>query len=175
MARPTSEDDSTIEFGQGEPSEALSQSEPGSVKPPPGKGSFCQEGLYSVGGVVTLEIEDLAPGYCIEAELWNPSFKANLIPEEAGKVLAHTLFLRVYYHGRLAYEVLPGDGIVEACYAIPPEKQVQFYFYDFYGKRFEKRTEPPETWDPVETRVDENNIIACAFTQTSGAYDLVGK
>ena len=174
-AGPKASGNTTIDLEQGEPSNFLAQPEPGSVKPPPSKGSFCVEGFYSVGGVVTLDIQELAPGYCIEAELWNPVFKAKLVPEDAGKVLAHTLFIKVYYHGKLTYEVLPGDGIVEACYAIPPEKQVQFYFYDFYGKRFDKRAEPPETWDSVETRTDENNIIACAFTHTSGAYDLVGQ
>jgi len=174
-AGPKNSGDLTIAMEQGESSLDLAQPEPGSVKPPPEKGSFCVKGFYSVGGVVTLEIQELAPGYCIEAELWNPIFKAKLIPEEAGKVLAQTLFIKVYYHGSLTYEVLPGDGIVEACYAIPPEKQVQFYFYDYYGMRFEKRTAPPETWDLIETRTDENNVIACAFTRTSGAYDLVGK
>ena len=147
----------------------------GSVKPPPAKGAFCQNGFYSVGGVVTLGIEDLQPGYCIEAELWNPTYKANLIPEEAGKTLAHSLFIKVYYHGELVEEILPGDGIVEACYAIPPEKDAQFYFYDYYWKRFETRTEPPETWDPFETQVDDDTRVACAFTHTSGLYALVGK
>ena len=172
--------------GQGEDSEAASasnQSEPlpqakagpGSVKPPPAKGAFCQDGFYSVGGVVILDIQELMPGYCIEAELWNPAYKDKLIPEDAGKVLAHSLFIKIYYHGNLVYEILPGDGIVEACYALPPEKQAQFYFYDYYGMRFEKRTEPPEAWDPLETRVDDDNKVACVFTHTSGLYALVGE
>ena len=166
---------STTNLEQSELSVSFAQPQPGTVKPPPSKGSFCQNGFYSVGGVVTLNIQELAPGYCIKAELWNPVFKAKLIPEEAGKVLADALSIEVYYNGSLVYEVLPGDGIVEACYAIPPEKQAQFYFYDYYGVRFEKRTDPPDTWDPVETRTDDNNITACAFTQTSGIYDFVGK
>jgi len=160
---------------QNEPSVVLAKPGPGSVQPPPKKGSFCQNGLYSIGGVVTLDIQDLQPGYCVEAELWNPIFQFKRIPEEAGKVLAYDLFIKIYYHGRLVYEVLPGDGIIEACYAIPPEKQAQFYFYDFFGKRFDKRTEEPLTWDPFETVIDNDNKVACAFTQTSGVYALVGK
>lgn len=159
-------------LGQSEP---LPQAKSGSVQPPPAKGAFCQDGFYSVGGVVTLDIQELMPGYCIEAELWNPIYKAKLIPEEAGNTLAHSLFIRIYYHGVLVYEILPGDGSVEACYAMHPEKQAQFYFYDYYGTRFEKRTEPPETWDPFETRVDDENKVVCAFTHTSGLYALVGK
>lgn len=85
------------------------------------------------------------------------------------------LFLRVYLNGRLVYEVLPGDGTVETCYALPPDKQGQFYFYDFYGKRFNKRTELPRTWDTLETTIDNQNKTACAFTQVSGVYGLIGK
>ncbi|MFZ5884597.1 MAG: hypothetical protein ACOYYI_12530 [Chloroflexota bacterium] len=148
---------------------------PGSVKPPPPFLAICKDGLYSIGGVVALEIKDLKPGYCVEAILWNPRFQIRRIPEDAGKPLAHLLFLRVYYAGRLTYEILPGEGTVEACYALPPEKQGQFYFFDFYGMRFKKLTRPPLTWDPIETRTDTEKKTACAFTQVSGVYALVGK
>lgn len=148
---------------------------PGSVKPPPPFLSICKDGLYSIGGVVTLEIKDLKSGYCVEAVLWNPRFQIRRLPEDAGKPLAHLLFLRVYYAGRLTYEIPPADGSVEACYALPPEKQGQFYFFDFYGMRFKKRTRPPLTWDSLETRIDTEKKTACAFTQVSGVYALVGK
>ncbi|MEW6285014.1 MAG: hypothetical protein AB1509_02190 [Chloroflexota bacterium] len=148
---------------------------PGSVKPPPPPPAICKDGLYSIGGVVALEIKDLKPGYCVEAILWNPRFQIRRLPEDAGKPLAHLLFLRVYYAGRLTYEILPGDGSVEACYALPPEKQGQFYFFDFYGMRFKKLTRPPLTWDAIETRTDTEKKTACAFTQVSGVYALVGK
>ncbi|GAB4452436.1 MAG: hypothetical protein OHK0041_15790 [Anaerolineales bacterium] len=148
---------------------------PGSVKPPPPFLSICKNGLYSIGGVATLEIKDLKPGYCVEAVLWNPRFQIHRIPDDAGKPLAHLLFLRIYYAGRLTYEILPGDGSVEACYALPPEKQRQFYFFDFYGMRFKKLTRPPHTWDALETRTDTQKKTACAFTQVSGVYALVGK
>ncbi|NUQ84511.1 MAG: hypothetical protein HUU11_07345 [Anaerolineales bacterium] len=160
---------------QGEPSLLAGPPGPGSVKPPPRHFKACKDGLYSVGGVVTIEIKNLKPGYCIEAVLWNPRFQFKRIPDEAGKVLAHMLFLRVYYQGRLTYELPIEDGSVEACYAVPPEKQAQFYFYDFYGVRFKKLTHPPKTWEALETRVDADNKTACAFTQVSGVYALVGK
>lgn len=160
---------------QGEPALLAGPPGPGSVKPPPRHFKACKEGLYSVGGVVTIEIRNLKPGYCIEAVLWNPRFQFRRIPDDAGKVLAHMLFLRVYHRGRLTYELPTEDGSVEACYAVPPEKQAQFYFYDFYGVRFKKLTHPPKTWEPLETRVDADNKTACAFTQVSGVYALVGK
>lgn len=147
----------------------------GTVKPPPSRFSACENGFYSVGGVATIEIKDLKPGYCIEAVLWNPRFQIHRLPDGAGSPLAHMLFLRVYLNGRLVYDVPPGDGTVETCYALPPDKQAQFYFYDFYGKRFDKRTETPRTWDSLDTRVDTDKKTACAFTQVSGVYGLIGK
>jgi hypothetical protein len=149
--------------------------QPGSVKPPPREFYACENGLYSVGGVVTLEIKDLKPGYCIEAVLWNPRFQIHRLPDGAGSALAHMLFLRVYLNGRLVYEVPAGDGTVETCYALPPDKQGQFYFYNFYGMRFKKLTKPPVTWDTLETRIDTDKKTACAFTQVSGVYGLIGK
>jgi len=153
----------------------LAGPDPGSVKPPPTKFSACKDGFYSIGGVVTLEIKYLKPEYCIEASLWNPKFQIKRIPDGAGKALADFLFLKVYYSGHLVYDIPATDGTISACYAIPPKKQAQFYFYDFYGERFEKRTEPPHIWDILPTAVDPEKKIACAFTQVSGVYGLIGK
>lgn len=155
----------SFNFGQGS----------GSVKPPPSTLVACENGFYSVGGVATIEIKDLKPGYCIEAVLWNPRFQIHRLPDGVGAPLAHMLFLRVYLNGRLVYDVPSGDGTVETCYSLPPDKQAQFYFYDFYGKRFNKRTELPRTWDTLETTIDDQNKTACAFTQVSGVYGLIGK
>lgn len=149
--------------------------EPGSVKPPPSKLSICTDGVYSVGGVVVLYVGNLTSGYCLEAELSNPVFKSNLLPEEAGKPLAHLLLIRFYDGGKLIYELPSADGRVEACYALPPGRQAKFYFYDYFGQRLNNRTESPGSWDPIETKVDADNKTACAFTQVSGVYGLIGK
>jgi len=161
--------------GQGEFSVSSLGIQPGSVKPPPDKFYACIDGTYSVGGVVVLEIKDLKPSYCVEAVLWNPRFQIHRLPDGAGDPVAHFLFLRIYYAGRLTYEIPAGDGIVTACYAVPPEKQAQFYFYNFYGMRFKKLDRPPTTWDTLDTTVDANNKTACALTQVSGVYALIGK
>jgi hypothetical protein len=164
-----------VVLGKGEASVSLTGPGPGSVKPPPGRLHICENGLHSVGGMVTLDIKDLKPGYCVEAVLWNPRFQIKRLPEDAGKPLAHSLFLRIYYAIRLTYEIPAGDGTVEACYAVPPDKQAQLYFYNFYGMRFKKLTKPPASWDLLETRVDTEKKTACAVTQVSGVYALVGK
>jgi len=146
--------------------------DPGSVKPPRPEIEFCETGLYSVGGVATFQVNALAPGYCLEAFLHNKSFALGRIPDGAGKVLANATFLRVYYHGKFVYEVPEEDGNVMICYAIPPGKQAQIYFFDFYGPRFGERTGQP-SWEPLPTTVEDG--IACAPAQTSGAYALIGK
>jgi hypothetical protein len=174
-AGPKSIGEAAVALEQNEPSAPLSEPGRGSVNPPPAEFYGCGDGRYSIGGVVILETKDLKPGYCIKALLWDPNFKTTLIPEDTGIPLAHMLFLRVYYEGKLVYDVPAGDGTVESCYAIPPDKQAQIYFYDYYGVEFQKRTEPPLAWDLLPTQVDETNKTACAFTQTSGVYALVGK
>ena len=173
-AQPGTKDDSTVQF-QGQSAANLSKPDPGSVKPPPKKLTACENGSYSVGGVVILTITDLKPSYCVEAELWNPNFQIKRLPDGVGAPLAHLLFLRIYYAGHMVYEIPAGDGVVEACYALPPEKQGQFYFYDFYWERFKKHDKAPSEWDLIDTRVDTDKKIACAFTQTSGVYGLIGK
>ena len=164
--------DQVADLGQVELSAPLIGSGPGSVKPPPASVKGCKTGIFSVGGAITLEINDLKPGYCVEADLWNPNFGLGRIPDDAGKVLAHMGFIRIYYHGSLIYELPAEDGTIEICFAIPPKKQAQIYFYDFYGPRFEKRIGPP-TWDVVDNTIE--NSIACTFAQKSGVYALIGK
>lgn len=144
---------------------------PGTVKPPPGEVTTCENGIYSVGGVSTLEVTDLAPGYCIVAFLRNHAFALGRIPDGAGKILARITFVRVFYHGMLLPEVAAGDGEVQICYAIPPGKNAQIYFFDFYGPRFGERTGQP-AWELLETTIDGG--LACASAETTGAYALIG-
>jgi hypothetical protein len=159
-------------LAQDQSSVSLGKPDPGTVKPPPAELTVCEDGVYSVGGVSTLEVIDLAPGYCLAAFLRNHAFALGRIPDGAGEVLAHITFLRVFFHGRLVYELPVEDGNVQICYAVPPDKQAQIYFFDFYGPRFGERTGQP-SWEPLETTVEDG--IACAAAQTSGAYALIGK
>ena len=149
----------------------LDKPDPGSVKPPPAELVVCEDGVYSVGGVSTLEVQNLAPGYCLAAFLRNHAFALGRIPDGAGEVLAHITFLRVFHHGRLVHDLPVEDGRVQICYAVPPGKSVQIYFFDFYGPRFGERTGQP-SWEPLDTTVE--NGTACAAAQTSGAYALIG-
>lgn len=146
--------------------------EPGTVKPPPPEIEICEDGVHSVGGVATLEVNNLAPGYCLVAFLRNHAFALGRIPPGAGEVLAHITFLRVFYYGKLVYELPEEDGQVEICYAVPPGKTAQIYFLDFYGPRFGERTGQP-SWESLETTVTGG--VACAAAQTTGAYALIGQ
>jgi hypothetical protein len=144
----------------------------GTVKPPPPEIVICEEGVHSVGGVSTLEVNDLASGYCLTAFLRNHAFALGRIPDGAGEVLAPITFLRVFHYGRLVYELPEEDGQAEICYAVPPGMTAQIYFFDFYGPRFGERSGQP-SWEPLETTVSDG--LACASSQTTGAYALIGQ
>ena len=146
----------------------------GTVKPPPPNIEVCIAGVNSLGGVVTLRVNRLTTDYCLSAYLWNHAFAIGRIPAGAGQVLAEVTFLEVYYQDRFvyAYDVSGETDSIQVCYAIPLGKQAQIYFLDFYGPRFGGRTGQP-AWVPLPTTVA--NGIACAVTQTSGAYALIGK
>jgi len=150
---------------------ALHKDDPGSVKPPPPFILVCKDGVKSVGGVATLEVKNLADGYCIMATLRNPAFALGHFPKDIGKPLAHFTILRVFYHGRLVNDLPTEEGQVSLCYAVPPQKTGQIYFHDFYGPRFGRHGR--NDWVPLDTTV--NNGIACAAAQDTGAYGLFGK
>ena len=173
-AGPNSDTVSVAVESQGDASASLGV-EPGSVKPPSPKFSTCKNGVYSVGGVVVMTIKDLRPSYCVEAELGNQYYPVHAIQEDAGDPVAHFLIVRIYRSSKLQDELSFADGSIEGCYAVPPEKQVQFYFYDYYWRQFGVRTEAPLVWDLVNTRIDDAYKVTCAFTQFSGVYGLLGK
>jgi hypothetical protein len=150
---------------------ALDKPEPGSVKPPPAEVTICKDGAYSVGGVSTLEVTDLADGYCIVASLRNHAFAVGHIPDGAGSALAHLTLVRVYYHGKLVSELPVGDGQSKLCYAMPPGRTGQIYFYDFYGPQLKRPGS--RDWAPLDTTVTDG--IACTAAQSTGAYALMGK
>jgi hypothetical protein len=139
----------------------------GSVKPPRRRLWVCKEGVFSVGGVATLSVENLAPGYCLRAFLWRHRWPPVHLPSGAGRILADITFLQVYYHNRFKAHLPVEDGTVEICYAVPPGKEAKIYFLDFYGRH---RGGP--TWVALETTMKDG--LACAPAQNSGAYALIG-
>jgi hypothetical protein len=140
----------------------------GTVKPPRRRLFTCKDGLYSVGGVATLNVENLAHGYCLQAFLWKRRWPPVHVPTGAGDFLADITFLQVFYRNRFKMELPVSDGTLEVCYAVPPGKtQVKIYFLDFYGKH---RGKP--TWVALDTTVEDG--MACAPAQDSGGYALIG-
>lgn len=144
----------------------------GTVRPPPADVVITGDGTYSIGGVSTLTVSDLAPGYAIAAFLANHAFALGRIPDGAGSILADITFIRYFHQGRLIPELPPDDGDVTICYAVPPGVAAQIYFFDFYGPRFGERRGQP-SWEPLETTVE--NGIACASARRTGAYALIGQ
>jgi hypothetical protein len=151
---------------------SLSDAEPGTVKPPPGEITFCEDGVHSVGGVSILEVTNLAPGYCIVAFLRDRAFAVGRIPNGAGEILAEITFVRIFYYGELVYQLPEKDGQGEICYSVVSGKTSQIYFFNFYGPRFGERSGQP-AWEPLETTLRDGML--CAQMQTTGAYALIGQ
>jgi hypothetical protein len=149
----------------------LVRPDPGTVKPPPGEVTTCQNGVYSVGGVSTLNVTNLKDGYCLVASLKNNGLAIGRIPGDAGNILADVTYLRVFYQGKLVSGLPTTDGQSQICYAAPPGATAQIYFLDFYGPRFGRPGQ--RNWAPLETTVADGR--ACAPAQDSGVYALIGK
>ena len=139
------------------------------MQPPPPEVLRCEGGISSLAGVSTLSVTDLAPGYCLAAFLRDHGFALGRIPPGAGQFLADITFLRIYYYGKLVSGLSEDDGRVRVCYAVPPGKQAQIYFLDFYGSQSNGQS----SWEPLTTTVN-NHGVACAKAQTTGAYALIG-
>jgi hypothetical protein len=148
------------------------RSKSGTVKPPPRIIKVCKDGTYSVGGVSGLKISNLKKGYCVLSFLWNHHFAFGRFPDEDGKILAPITFVQIFYHSRLVQEIPVADGTIQICYAVPPGKTVQIYFFDFSHRLFKNKGEQP-SWKPLSTTIDGGT--ACAAAQSTGAYALIGK
>ena len=144
----------------------------GTVKPPHGHIKTCHDGDYSVGGVVILRVINLEDDICLDLELEKNGFAIGRLPKDAGKLLTSRVVKRIYLHNHLQYQFPKPDDRVQTCFAAPPNKEVKIYFFDYYGPRFKERREQP-SWEPLDTTVEDG--LACAYTDTSGVYALVGK
>lgn len=140
---------------------------PGTVHPPKPWVWICDEGFFSVGGVSTLSVENLAPHYCIRAFLWKARWPPVKPPAGFGKFLAAITFVQVYYKGRFVKRLPPEDGQAELCYAVPPGKQAKIYFLDLY------KGKGKPGWKALKTTMKDG--LACVPSQDSGAYALIGK
>ncbi len=135
----------------------------GTVKPPPKKTRICKDGSYSLGGVATLNVKNLAPDYCLVASLKKHQQTPGRIPHGAGKILADITVFQVIYRHHHVGNLPAKDGTVELCYAIPPGKNASLYFLN--GRKL--------VWQPLETTVAGGT--ACAQIRASGSYAMIGK
>ena len=138
----------------------------GTVKPPPHKIKVCKKGDYSVGGMATLDVDNMKKGYCIESESKDKSEMTGHLPNNAGTVMTDLVFNQVYYNDR-SQKKLSSSNQAQICFADPPgKKQVKIYYLDTSGN-------PNGTWKAIKTKISKG--LACADTGVSGAYVLVGK
>jgi hypothetical protein len=139
----------------------------GTVHPPKPWKWTCEDGVFSVGGVSTLSVKDLAPYYCIRAFLWKAKWPPVKPPAGIGNFLAAITYVQVYYKGRFVKHLPLEDGQAELCYALLPGKQAKIYFLDLY------KGKGKPGWKALKTTMKDG--LACVPAQDSGAYALIGK
>jgi hypothetical protein len=155
--------------GAMDPAPAFGNAAAGTVQPPSNSIFITENGRYSVGGICTLQVTDLADGYGFKAYTINRN-QLGPLPDEAIRILSGTCFIQYYeLDPRIALSQLPADaGNVTVCFAhIPPNKLGQIYSYNLVGR----------TWSPLATFVERitpsNRNIACASALQSQAYALL--
>lgn len=126
----------------------------GSVKPPVDHLKICEPGLYSIGGVATLDVKklqdhDKKPD-CFYAYVEDPE-NVKALPKKEGQVLSETVVLTSVGQG----------SIIRICFAAPPSKKVTIYF------------SAGGSWKALGTQVKDG--MACTQVPGSGSFVLVGK
>jgi hypothetical protein len=132
--------------------------EPGSVKPPPVVvPPVTGPGTYSVGGVCTVQVAQLASSVTLHAVLV-PFSTLGKHPQDVGRYLAGVCQLNYTKAGAGITDLAPADGSVTVCFAALPNTTTKIYVFD--GK----------TWTALTTTL--NNGLECAAASKTGRYVL---
>lgn len=132
--------------------------QPGTVKPPPAVvPPITSPGTYSVGGICTLQVEQLADTVSLHALLLPFSTLHNK-PDEIERYLAGVCSLNYVKSGKGLTDLAPEDGAVKICFAAIPNVTNKIFVYDDH------------TWTALDTTVE--NGLACATASKTGKYVL---
>ncbi len=141
--------------------------EPGTVKPPAPVITITSSGVYSIGGFCSITVKNLVNGFGVNGSLFYSKLKP--LPKDAGQILFGSCFLQYFKFlppPNVELDKLPSDkGSADICFAVPPGKQGKVYFYDVLSGN--------PVWTALETTL--KNGFACAASNMSGGYALVGK
>ena len=144
---------------QGLPAAENAAAEPGSVRPPPVVVPPIQTpGTYSVGGVCTFRVIEIANNVALHADLL-PFATLGKRPPNIASYLAgvcRAIYTKV---GAGVIDLGPTDGQVEVCFAAVPDTTSKIYVYN------------DKTWTALDTTVQDG--LACAPAQQSGKYAMV--
>lgn len=133
---------------------------PGTVKPPPVVvPPITKPGTYSVGGVCTLYVEQLAENVNLYAKLL-PFDVLNKRPDNISRYLAGVCDLTYHVSGKPAANLTPDEGTVKICFAALPKIKSKIYVYD------------NKAWTALDTTLDETTKLECAVASKTGRYIL---
>lgn len=132
---------------------------PGTVKPPPVVvPPINAPGNYSVGGVCTLLVKQLASDVDLHANLL-PFNVLKSKPTNDTRYLAGVCNLDYHLSGKPLAELTSEEGTVQICFAQVPNSTSKIYVFD------------GETWTALDTTL--NNGLECALAAKTGKYVLV--
>ncbi len=132
---------------------------PGTVKPPPVVAPpISGPGTYSVGGVCTFRVIQLATSITLHADLL-PFATLGKQPDNIASYLAGVCRAMYVKVGAGVIDALGSDGEVQICFAAVPNTTGKIYVYN------------DKTWTGLTTTSD--NGLECAPAQQTGKYVLV--
>lgn len=133
--------------------------DPGSVKPPPVVVlPITGPGTYSVGGVCTFRVIELASDVTLHANLL-PYATLGIRPQTISGYLAGVCRATYTKIGEGVIDLTESDGRVDVCFAAIPDTTEKLYVYN------------DKTWTALDTTIEGG--LACGPAQQSGKYVLV--
>ena len=131
----------------------------GTVKPPPVVvPPVNAPGTYSVGGVCTFIVTEMADAVSLHANLL-PYATLGQRPDNISSYVAGVCQATFVKSGVGLTDLAAADGVVKVCFATVPNTTTKIYVYD------------NKTWTALETTVDGG--LTCAPAQQTGKYVLV--
>lgn len=144
---------------QDRPASLFADRDPGSVKPPPVVAPpITGSGTYSVGGICTFRVIELASDVTLHADVL-PYATLGIRPQNIASYLAgvcRAIYTKV---GAGVIDLTGSDGQVEICFAAIPNATGKLYVYN------------DKAWTALDTTTEAG--LACAPAQQTGKYVLV--
>lgn len=139
----------------------------GSIQPPAPSTRITQSGVYSIGGICTLEVIYKQPELSNDVYVELPTKDTQTVPFPDDKGLIYLPGCHVLHYEPLMYDVTEEQGQWKICFAAIPGKTTTIYYYSDDGSK----VAPP--WIELPTTIEGG--MACAPAMHTGVYAPTAK